>query len=86
MYEEEIRKLLTSKKFIVGEEEVLKNVRKNALAKVYVASNAKKELLKDLQKYSGLSGFQVVDTAVPNDELGTICKKPFSISIIGVLK
>jgi len=86
MYEEEIRKMLTSKKLIIGEDEVLKNARKSTLLKVYVASNTKALLLKDLERYSKLSGFEVLDTKVPNDDLGTVCKKPYSISTIGILK
>jgi len=86
MYEEDIRKLLTTKKLILGEDEVLKHARSGTLAKVYHASNANKLTVADLLKYSKISGFELLDTKVPNDDLGTVCKKPFSISTIGVLK
>jgi ribosomal protein L30E len=86
MHEEEIRKLLTTKKLIIGEDEVLKNARTASLVKVFHASNIKKTVLADLNKYGKLSGFEVLDTKVPNDDLGTVCKKPFSIALIGVLK
>jgi len=86
MYEEDIRKLLTTKKIILGEDEVLKHARNGTLAKVYYASNANKIVIADLLKYAKLSGFEVLDTKVPNDDLGTVCKKPFSISTIGILK
>jgi len=86
MYEEDIRKLLTTKKLLIGEDEVLKSARKGALVRVYHASNANALVVKDLQKYGKLSHFEVLDTKVPNDDLGTVCKKPFSISTIGVLK
>jgi len=56
------------------------------LLKVYHASNANKATVTDLLKYSKLANFEVLDTKVPNDDLGTVCKKPFSISTIGVLK
>jgi len=86
MYEEEIRKMLTSNKFLIGEDEVLKSARKGALLKVYHASNANKTVLADLERYGKMAGFEVLDTKVPNDDLGTVCKKPFSISTIGILK
>lgn len=86
MYEEEIRKLLTSNKFLIGEDEVLKSARKGNLSKVYHASNSNKAVLADLQRYGKMAGFEVLNTNVPNDELGTVCKKPFSISTIGILK
>jgi len=86
MHEEDIRKLLNTKKLIIGEDEVLKNARKGTLLKVYCASNINKLVLADLKRYSDISKFEVLDTKVPNDDLGTVCKKPFSISTIGVLK
>ncbi|MGV8141002.1 MAG: ribosomal L7Ae/L30e/S12e/Gadd45 family protein [Candidatus Woesearchaeota archaeon] len=86
MYEEEIRKMLTSKKLIIGEDELLKHARKGTLLKVYHASNMNKLVIADLQKYGKISNFEVLDTKVPNDDLGTVCKKPFSISTIGILK
>ena len=86
MYEEEIRKLLTTKKLLFGKDEVLKSIRKNLIIKVYVSSNSPADVMKDLEKYSKISGFELLNTKVPNDDLGTVCKKPFPISIIGVLK
>lgn len=86
MYEEEIRKILTSKKLLIGKDEVLKNIRKSLVQKVYIASNCPTELLGDLQRYSKISGFELFETKVANDELGTVCKKPFAIAVIGLLK
>ncbi len=86
MYEEDIKKLLTSQKILFGKDEVLKNIRKGLITKVFVASNCPEDVMKDLSKYSKLSGFEVLDTKVPNDDLGSVCKKPFSIAIIGLLK
>jgi ribosomal protein L30E len=86
MHEEEIRKLLNSKKLLIGKDEVLKNIRKGLIAKVYIASNCPEDLHEDLLRYSKISQFELFETKVPNDELGTVCKKPFSIVILGVLK
>jgi len=86
MFEDEIKKVLTSKKLILGKDEVLKNIRKNLMSKVFVASNCPDILMKDLQKYSKMSGFELFETKIPNDELGAVCKKPFSIVVLGLLK
>lgn len=86
MHEDEIRKLLTSKKLLLGKDEVLKNIRKNLISKVFVASNCPDMLLNDLQRYSKISGFELLETKLPNDELGAVCKKPFSIVVLGLLK
>lgn len=86
MYEEEIRKNLITKKLIIGTDETLKNIRKGLITKVYVASNCPEDLMKDLRRYSKISGFEIFDTKLPNDELGAVCKKPFNIALLGVLK
>lgn len=86
MYEEEIRKNLTTKKLIIGTDETMKNIRKGLIIKVYVASNCSEDLMKDLRRYSKMSGFEIFDTKLPNDELGAVCKKPFNIALLGVLK
>jgi ribosomal protein L30E len=86
MYEEEIRKNLTTKKLIIGTDETLKNIRKGLIHKVYTASNCSGDILKDLNRYSKMSGFEILDTKLPNDELGAVCKKPFNIALLGVLK
>ena len=86
MHEEEIRKLLNSKKLLIGKDEVLKNIRKGLIVKVFIASNCPTALHEDLEKYSKISNFELLETKVPNDELGTVCKKPFSIVVLGILK
>ncbi|MFA5796860.1 MAG: ribosomal L7Ae/L30e/S12e/Gadd45 family protein [Candidatus Woesearchaeota archaeon] len=86
MYEEEIRKSLNSEKLLIGKDEVLKNVRKGLVAKVYTASNCPNDVLVDLQKYSTMAGFELLNTKVLNHELGAVCKKPFSIAVIGLKK
>lgn len=86
MYEEEIRKHLTTKKLIIGTDETLKNIRKGLIARVYIASNCSAELMKDITRYSKISGFDIFETKIPNDELGAVCKKPFHIALLGVLK
>lgn len=86
MYEDEIRKSLTSKKLVIGKDEVLKNIRKGLIGKVYLASNCPADLLKDLTHYSQLSGFELLHTQVANDDLGAVCKKPYAIAVLGLLK
>jgi len=86
MHEEEIKKFLNSKKMLIGRNEVLKGIKKKLVSKVFFASNSPERLLSDLERYKSVEPFELLDTKLPNDELGTICKKPFSVSIIGILK
>jgi len=81
----EIRKLLGSEKLIIGTDRVLKSVKKGEAAKVILASNAPAELKTELLRYQTIAKtFEIESSDLTNDELGTLCKKPFSIAAIAV--
>jgi len=81
----EIRKLLGTEKLIIGTDRVLKAVRKGGISKVVLASNAPETLRAQLERYRKLAEFSVDDAGMTNDELGTLCKKPFSIAALAIL-
>jgi len=56
------------------------------MKKIFVASNCQPMLMNDLKRYSKISDIELLETKIPNDELGTVCKKPFSIVVLGILK
>jgi large subunit ribosomal protein L30e len=82
----EIKKLLDNEKLLIGTNEVLKSLRTGKIQKVMLSSNCKAETIDDLKHYKELSDFEIETLEVPNDELGLVCKKPFSVSVIGILK
>lgn len=82
----EMRKLLAEKRLVIGTERTVKLVKQGKLAKVYLSSNCPPALKADLNKFCGLSGIECQDLGVANEELGVWCKKPFAISVVGVLK
>jgi large subunit ribosomal protein L30e len=82
----EIRKLLGEKRLVLGTEETLKLVRQGKLAKVYLSSNCPPELREDLKRNCSLGGIECEELSASNEEVGVWCKKPFAISVIGVLK
>lgn len=81
----EVRKALKGK-HIIGAQAGLKNLKLGKIEKVFLASNCKEEVKGGVEKLAKLSGARVVVIKQPNDELGTICKKPFSISMLSVIK
>ena len=78
-----IDEALKQKNLIIGSKRVLKLLRADKLKKVLVAKNCKEEVVEEIKKYSKVSDVDVVELDVPNDELGVMCKKQFSISVIG---
>ncbi len=84
----ELRKHVQGSKFVMGTDVVMKHLRHSRLAKVFVASNCPDKVKGDIRHYCSVAGAGCgfVELAVPNDELGVMCKKPFSIAVVGVLK
>lgn len=83
---EEIKKLLKTENLVIGTDRTLKALRNNELVKVFLASNTPEELVKDVEYYTSITKIDVEKLKIPNDELGVICKKPFSIACIGMKK
>jgi len=81
---DDIKKALDQGKAIIGTNRVMKYLKLGKLKSVYISSNAPEDVVKDVKHYAQLSGVSVVPVAYPNDELGVVCKKSFSISILGI--
>ncbi|MBN2052637.1 ribosomal L7Ae/L30e/S12e/Gadd45 family protein [Candidatus Woesearchaeota archaeon] len=81
---DEIKKQLKSKVLVIGADKVLKALKNKELVKVFLASNAPKGLVNDIAHYAPMVRVEVENLEVPNDELGVVCKKPFSIAAIGM--
>ena len=82
----EFKKLLKSKPIVIGTERTVKNLKKGRIEKIFLSSNCPANVEKDLSYYAPLGKADVVKLQYPNDELGVICKKPFSISVLSILK
>ncbi len=78
---ESLKKALKEEKLIYGKDETLKKMRSGKINEVFLSSNCPKQLREDILHYSKLASVKVSELDVPNDELGIICKKPFSISV-----
>ena len=82
----EFKKLIKSKNLLIGTERTIKNLKLGNVERVFLSSNCPQNVEKDLDHYASLSKADIVKLQYPNDELGVICKKPFSISVLALLK
>ena len=82
----ELRKNVQSSKLVIGLREVRKMLKQDKLSRVFVASNLPEATLLGMRQSCEAANCELVELAIPNDELGVMCKKPFSIAAVGVLK
>jgi ribosomal protein L30E len=51
-----------------------------------LSANCPARVEKDINYYAGMGNAEMQKLDYANDELGVICKKPFSISVLAFLK
>lgn len=83
---DELKKVIGTDKAIIGTDRTMKALKTGKLAKVYEAKNISQKVKQDIEYYSEHSKTKIVETELTNEELGVICKKTFSISLLGVTK
>ena len=83
---DDIKKMLKSGNVIVGTQRTMKQLKTGKIEKVLMSSNVPEKVEKDIEHYAKLSGAESAKLDIPNDELGVVCRKPFSISVLAVVK
>ncbi|MBI4155490.1 ribosomal L7Ae/L30e/S12e/Gadd45 family protein [Candidatus Woesearchaeota archaeon] len=73
---------LKKKSPIIGANFALGLLKSGKAKKVYVAKNCPKDLKEGLKRYSGIFKSEYYELDMNSDELGTLCKKPFSIAVL----
>lgn len=82
----EIKDLLKDGNFSLGTEESIKAAKKGTIKKAFVSKNCPEEISSELKRYAEINKFEVISLDISNKDLGTVAKKPFSISIISAIK
>ena len=80
----DIKKLVAADNVVIGTDETIENLKLGKVQTVVVSSNCPESVVEDINHYAKLSEAEVVVTQYPNEELGVICKKPFSISVLSI--
>ena len=82
----EIKKLIKAKKIVIGTKRTIKNLKLGKVEKVLISSNCSESMVNDLNHYARLGKTEIIKVNYLNEELGAMCKKPFSISVLSILK
>lgn len=83
---EEIKKLVKDKRLVVGTENTLKKLKNNKVGKIWLSSNAPAGIKEDIHKYAEMNNVAVIELAIPNDDLGVLCKRQYSVSVLSLLR
>ena len=81
----DLKKLLAQDKLVLGSEGTLKGLRGGRLRTVLLASNCDARVKAEVEHLCRVAGVECVTLLHANEEIGVLCKKPFAISVVGVL-
>jgi large subunit ribosomal protein L30e len=82
----QIKKMIKDEEILIGTQRALKNLRLGKVKQILLSSNCPERVEKDVNYYAKLTDTDVQKLSYPNDELGIMCKKPFSISVLASVK
>lgn len=78
----ELKEALEDKNLTIGTETTLKKLRNGELKTIFLAKNCPSKVRDTIKHYAKISKVNVLELDIKNEELGIICKKLFSISVL----
>ena len=81
-----IRLAVDSGRVALGVNKVMDTIKDNSAKLVVAASNGKKDTIQDVQHLSKIANIKVVLFNGNSLELGAVCGKPFSVSMLSVIE
>ncbi len=76
-----LKKAIKEKKLTIGTEKTIKALKKGEAKEVFISKNCPELLRKQVKNYAEISNIPVTELKESNEEIGAICKKPFSINL-----
>ncbi|MDD5178113.1 MAG: ribosomal L7Ae/L30e/S12e/Gadd45 family protein [Candidatus Nanoarchaeia archaeon] len=77
-----LEEALKSNNLTIGTKTTLRKLRENKVRHIFLASNCDEKIKKDIDSLAGINNVEVVQLDVDNIELGTLCKKPFVVTVL----
>ena len=79
----DVRNAAEANKIVLGRDVTMKNLKAGKLKAVVFASNCPKEWK---QEISSAKGVELLDYSGNGLDLGATCKKPFAVTVAGIMK
>ena len=79
-----IKKAIEENKEVIGTKQVKSGLMNNELKEVIISSNCPVDVKEDLQRVADINGTLLTVIEQANDELGVVCKKPYSIAVMAI--
>ncbi|MCK5476285.1 MAG: hypothetical protein KAI55_00020 [Candidatus Aenigmarchaeota archaeon] len=81
-----IKDALAKNILVIGLNRLVKLIKLGKISDVYYSGSLPGTYINELQHYKSLSNFNMEEIPLSNIEFGTICKKQFFVSVVGIKK
>ena len=78
---ENLKKAIKEETLTIGTERTLKALKQGKTKEVFVSKNCPDLLRTQVKRYGEISGIKITELNETNNEIGTLCKKPFSVNL-----
>lgn len=78
----DLKEILKEKTLTLGTERTIKMIKQGKVKEIFMASNCPETTKKEIKYLAKIGNIKVVELKEANDEIGVICKKPFSIAVL----
>ncbi|RLG14805.1 MAG: hypothetical protein DRN66_00985 [Candidatus Nanohalarchaeota archaeon] len=86
-YISKIKQALSSNHIVIGLNRVMKLIKTGKLSDVYYYNSCPSTVVDELAYYRSLSSsLNLEQIPISNIEFGTMCKKQFMVSVVGIMK
>ena len=82
----DLKKHVEKKTILVGTKQTLDGIRQKKVDAVYIRSTCSDSIKQDIAHHAKINDVSVKSVSQSSDELGVLCKKPFTISVVSTLK
>lgn len=82
----EIRLAVDSGKTAIGMNTVIESIKNSTAKLIIIAERNKQSNVQDIVHMAGISGIKVINYNANPVELGAICGKPFSVSVLSIIE
>lgn len=82
----DIRLAVDSGEVVVGTQSVMKSIKDNSAKLVVIAKEINQKNQMEIKHLSKISNIRIIDFDVNSTELGSICGKPFPVSMLSIIK
>ena len=80
---QDLKKALEENKVTFGLERTMKGIKNNSLKNIVIASNCPKDIKEEFDHNISITKAKLHNLNKTNEEMGVLCKKPFSILVLG---